>query len=224
MEKAGVGVSWAFGYDAVATHDFASANDRVAKLAEAHPDRIVPVGLVNPSRAFPDVEHLLADGFRAIKILTGWGNWLTIDNIRRWVIPIAKYLEEHSCHLSIALEGVYPNRGGSVYLPLLIRESCPEVCLVLDRCWSAVAWEDYLTIAREDPSLWITVHTLPQRLLERIIAELGTARLLAGTWYPETDMDLVLEPLRRATGPDVDWDTLLRRNAERVLEGLPPLA
>ena len=223
MDAAGVGVAWIFGYNAVATHDFVAENDRVAKLVKAHPDRFVPVGLVNPFEAFPEVDRVLDKGFLGIKILSGWGNWLTIENVRRLIIPIAERLQERSCHMSVALEGNVPTRGGRVYLPLLIRESCPDVSLVLDRCWSPTAWEDYLTIAREDPSLWVTLHWLPQRLMERIVDELGTRRVLLGTWYPETDADLAYAPLERAAALGSKIDAILSNNAERVLQALPPL-
>ena len=100
MDAADVQQAWICGYEAIATHDFRSANECVAQLAKAHPERFVPIGLVNPMYPFPELDRLLDDGFRGIKILTGWGNWLTVDNIRREVWPIVDRLHGHGCHLS----------------------------------------------------------------------------------------------------------------------------
>ena len=90
MDDAGIGQGWVFGYRAVATHDFDAANRAVRDVIERHPDRFVPIGLVNPFHAFPAVDELLDAGFKSIKILTGWGNWLTIGNVRRVVVPITR--------------------------------------------------------------------------------------------------------------------------------------
>ena len=140
MDAAGIDQAWVFGYRAVATHDFAAANASVRTLVAQHPDRLVPIGLVNPFHAFPAVENLLDEGFKSIKILTGWGNWLTIGNVRRVVVPITQALQRRSLHVSIALEGNIPVTGGSTFLPLIVREACPDACIVLDHCWLPSAW------------------------------------------------------------------------------------
>jgi hypothetical protein len=107
MNQNGIGEAWAFGYGAVATHDFDRGNNDIKDLVRQHPDRFVPIGLVNPFHAFPAVDKLLDDGFKSIKILTGWGNWLTMGNVRRVVVPIAQRLTERSLHISIALEALF---------------------------------------------------------------------------------------------------------------------
>lgn len=222
MDAAGVQRAWIFGYEAAGTHDFTAANREIAGLVKSHPDRFVPIGLVNPLYQQPELDRLIGEGFRGVKILTGWGNWLTIDNARRTLIPLAETLHGRDCHLSVALEGHFPGRGGSVFLPLVIRESGTNVCLVVDRCHSVPAWEDYLTLARDDKSLWVTVSALPQRLLERIVKEIGIHRLLLGSWYPETDADLVHMAYQRATGLGDGIDGVLTENADRVLKALSP--
>lgn len=222
MDAADVRSAWIYGYQAVATHDFDRANRELKQVVEAHPDRFTAIGLVNPFHAFPAVDRLLDDGFKGIKILTGWGNWLTMDNVRRNVIPIAKRLKERSLHMSLALEGNVPVTGGSTFLPFLVREACPDVCLVMDHCWSPAAWEDYLALAQDDPDLWFTLHALPQAMLTRVVRELGTERILLGSWLPETDPDLVYAQVKRAAGIGDDIDKVLTENANRVLQGLPP--
>lgn len=223
MDAAGIGQGWVHGYDAVATHDFERANEGVRRLAARHPARFVPIGLVNPFHAFPAVDRLLDDGFRSIKILTGWGNWLTIGNVRHVVVPITQALERRALHVSIALEGNVPVTGGSTFLPLVVREACPDACIVLDHCWLPSAWEDYLALARDDPDLWFTLHALPQALLTRVVRELGLQRILLGSWLPETDPDLVYAQLRRAAGIGDALGGVLRDNSARALQGLPPL-
>jgi predicted TIM-barrel fold metal-dependent hydrolase len=222
MDRCGVKQAWVYGYHAVATHDFERANADLGALIDKHPGRLVPIGLVNPFHAFPAVDRLLDRGFKGIKILTGWGNWLTMDNVRRNVIPIAKRLRERSLHISLALEGNVPVTGGNTFLPYLVRDAVPEACIVLDHCWSPASWEDYLALAQEDQSLWFTLHSLPQSLLTRVVRELGTHRILLGSWLPETDPDLVYEQLKRAAGIGDEIAAILTENASRVLSGLPP--
>ena len=223
MDAAGIDQGWVFGYRAVATHDFDHANESVRRLVALHPDRFVPIGLVNPFHAFPAVETLLDVGFRSIKILTGWGNWLTIGNVRRVVVPITQALHARSLHLSIALEGNIPVTGGSTFLPLIVREACPDACIVLDHCWLPSAWEDYLALAQDDRDLWFTLHALPQALLTRVVRALGLERIVLGSWLPETDPDLVYAQLHRAAGIGDALAGVLRDNAARVLRGLQPL-
>lgn len=222
MNAAGIEHGWVCGYSAVATHDFERANDGVRDLVARHPDRFVPIGLVNPFYAFPAVDRLLDAGFRSIRILTGWGNWLTIGNVRRVVVPITQALQRRSLHVSIALEGNVPVTGGSTFLPMIVREACPDACIVLDHCWLPSAWEDYLALARDDPDLWFTLHSLPQALLTRVVRELGLERIVLGSWLPETDPDLVYAQLARAAGIGDALAGVLRDNAARVLRGLPP--
>jgi hypothetical protein len=54
------------------------------------------------------------------------------------------------------------------------------------------------------------------------VRELGLARILLGSWLPETDPDLVYAQLRRAAGVGDELAVVLRDNAARVLQGLPP--
>lgn len=223
MDASGIGEAWIHGYDAVATHAFDASNEKVLRLATAQPDRFVPIGLVNPFHAFPTVERLLDRGFKSIKILTGWGNWLTIENVRRVVVPITRTLQERSLHLSIALEGNVPVTGGSTFLPVIVREACPDACIVLDHCWLPSAWEDYLALAQDDRQLWFALHALPQALLKRVVRELGLERIVVGTWLPETDPDLVYLQLERAAGIGDALADVLRDNAARLLRGEQPL-
>ena len=223
MDEAGIGQAWVFGYEAVATHAFERSNEDVQRLVALAPERLVPIGLVNPFYAFPAVNGLLDGGFKSIKILTGWGNWLTIGNVRRVVVPIARELQSRSLHLSIALEGNVPVTGGSTFLPMIVREACPDACIVLDHCWLPSAWEDYLALALDDRDLWFALHSLPQALLTRVVKELGLERIILASWLPETDPDLVYAQLRRAAGIGDALADVLRVNAARVLKGLQPL-
>jgi hypothetical protein len=54
------------------------------------------------------------------------------------------------------------------------------------------------------------------------VRELGLARIVLGSWLPETDPDLVYAQLRRAAGIGDALAGVLRDNATRVLRGLPP--
>jgi hypothetical protein len=190
-------------------------------MALAHAsDRIVPIGLVNPFYAFPAVDQLLDEGFKSIKILTGWGNWLTIGNVRRVVVPIARILAQRSLHLSIALEGNVPVTGGSTFLPVIVREACPEACIVLDHCWQPTSWEDYLALAQDDATQF-TLYPLPQALLTRVVRA-WPARIVLGSWLPETDPFDSYAQLQRAAGIGDGLASVLRDNAARECSGLPP--
>ena len=116
--SAGIGEAWVFGYDAVATHAFEQANDERAPRWPRN-TRTVSCRSASsiPSTPFPPSTSCSTSGFKSIKILTGWGNWLTIGNVRRVVVPIARTLQQRSLHLSIALEGNVPVTGGSTFLP-----------------------------------------------------------------------------------------------------------
>jgi predicted TIM-barrel fold metal-dependent hydrolase len=138
-------------------------------------------------------------------------------------VPIAQTLQARSLHISIALEGNVPVTGGSTFLPVIVREACPDACIVLDHCWLPSAWEDYLALAQDDRALWFALHSLPQALLGRVVRELGLERIVLGSWLPETDPDLVYAQLRRAAGIGDALAGVLRDNASRVLRGLPPL-
>jgi uncharacterized protein len=222
MDEAGVARAWLFGAEVATTHDFAAANARVLDLAERHPDRFVPIGVVNPFEASVEAPRLLARGMKGIKVLTNWGNWISLNNVREFIVPLGHLLTDARLPLIIALEGVSPLTGGSVSLPLIVRRACPKLCLVLDHCWSPLAWEDYLAFAREYPDVWITLHGLPQMLLRRAIEELGPDRILLGSWYPETDPDLVYLQVERASGLGARLGDMLTANAERALAGRRP--
>lgn len=216
----GVERAWVFGYGAVQSHDFAGENANVLAAAAAHPATLVPVALVNPFTAAREVDGLIESGFKAVKVLTGWGNWLTIENIRNTLVPVARRLAASKLHMSIALEGNLPLRGGSVYLPLLVREACPECVLVLDHCWSQYSWLDYLAIAEEDASLWFALHELPPRMIRDIVERIGIDRLVLSSWFPEHAPGLIFDRVASALGMDAGaLADALSRNAARVLEG-----
>jgi len=222
MGRSGVARAWLFGAEVATTHDFEAANARVLALAERHPDRFVPIGVVNPFKASSEVPKLLSRGMRGIKVLTNWGNWISLNNVREFIVPIGQRLAEAGLPLVIALEGVAPMTGGSVALPLIVRRGCPDVCLVLDHCWSPLAWDDYLAFAHEYPDVWMTLHGLPQMLLRRVIRDLGPDRILLGSWYPENDPDLVLLQVERAWSLGGRLDETLTANAERAAAGRRP--
>jgi hypothetical protein len=220
LKAAGVERAWVYSYGVVRTHDFQKANQQVLAAAEADPEFIVPLALVNPFTAGAEIDALLQKGFKGVKILSGWGNWLTIDNIRTNVAPVARKLAAQGLHLSIALEGNSPLRGGSVYLPLLVREACPEIALVLDHCRSPDAWLDYLTIAEEDETLWFTLHDLPSDLIRKIVDRIGLGRLVIGSWFPESAPDAIFERVRHALNIHSDrLAVTMTRNAQRILQG-----
>ena len=222
MSAGGISRAWLFGAEVATTHDFAAANARVLDLAERHPDRFVPIGVVNPFEAKAEAPRLLARGMKGIKVLTNWGNWISLNNVREFIVPLGQLLAEARLPLMIALEGVSPLTGGSVSLPLIVRRGCPDVCLILDHCWSPLAWDDYLAFADEFPDVWLTLHGLPQLLLRRAVRELGTDRILLGSWYPETDPDLVYMQVERAAGTGARLGEVLTANAERALAGRKP--
>ena len=222
MDAADISIAWIFGYDAIGTHDFDASNNAVQRITAKHPDRFVPIGLINPFLAFPAIDQLLDNGFMSIKIVSGWGNWLTIDNIRRLVGPVVEALHGRGLHGSVTVEGSVPTRGGNVYIPLVIREVSPDIPLIVDRCWTPQAWEDYLAIAKQDQSLWFSLNSLPQRFFERVIDELGLQRVLLASWYPETDPEIIQHQIMR-TVPDIsDPGSVLTANAMRVLSGKHP--
>jgi len=224
MAGAGVARAWLFGAEVATSHDFKAANDRVLDLAARHPDKFVPIGVVNPFEAAVETPRLLARGMKGMKVLTNWGNWISLNNVREFIVPLGRMMCEANLPLIIALEGVAPLTGGSVALPLIVRRACPDLALVLDHCWSPLAWEDYLAFARDYPDVWMTLHGLPQMLLRRVVAELGLDRILLGSWYPETDPDLVYLQVERAAGPGVRLGAVLTANAERALAGRRPAA
>ncbi|MEX0922140.1 MAG: amidohydrolase family protein [Rhodovibrionaceae bacterium] len=219
MDRWQVERAWIFGYDAVATHRFEEANARVLALAEKHPERFAPLGLLNPLHAETEVPRLIERGMAGIKLLTGWGNWISFENIGRYVLPMAEHAGAAGIPLIIAMEGVIPLTGGSLSLPLQVKQHCPKTCLVLDHLWSNLGWEDYLAFAREHPDVWLTLAGMPQRLLERALRELGPERVLLGSWYPETDTDLVTAQIERAWNHPVGAAGQFAENAARALEG-----
>ena len=224
LRRQGVTTAWIFGYKALQSHDFDAENALVKHTVRQFPDELVPIALVNPFHAERQIEGLIGRGFKGVKILSGWGNWLTIDNIRRTVVPLAKVLAANRLHLSIALEGNFPLRGGSVYLPLLIREACPEISLVLDRCWTPHTWLDYLTIAEEDTTLWFTLHELAPKLLRQVIERLGLSRVVLGSWHPDhAPGDVFARLLSCSAMQPAELEALLTRNAAQILAGSHPV-
>ncbi|MGE0612955.1 MAG: amidohydrolase family protein, partial [Hyphomicrobiales bacterium] len=223
LDRSGVEKAWIFAYDSIASHDFSSGNRKVRDVVRRHPDRLVPIGLINPFMAFPMTDWLLDEGFAGIKLIAGWGNWLTIANMRRLVGPVAKALEARKRHISITVEGNNPTRGGTVWIPMVIREMAPDLAIVVDRCTIARGWEDYMALAETDPSLWFNVGTIPQGLLARVVGRIGAQRLLLGSWSPETDPDLLMTQFERAAPASPPIASLAAGNAVRVLSGLPPV-
>lgn len=221
MDRWQVERAWIFGYDAVATHRFEEANARVLGLAEKYPERFAPLGLLNPLHGETEVPRLIERGMQGIKLLTGWGNWISFENIGRFVLPMAAHTEAAGIPLIIAMEGVIPLTGGSLSLPLQVKQYHPDCCLVLDHLWSSLGWEDYLAYAREHPDVWITLAGMPQRLMERALRELGPNRVLLGSWHPETDIDLVTGQIERAWCHPGSAAQSLARNAEQALRGRP---
>jgi len=219
LAKAGVAKSWVFGGHAATTNDFAAANARALALAQFDPEAFVPIGVVNPFEARVQAPDLVRRGMKGFRVLTNWGNWISLNNVRELVVPLAGVMRDANLPLIVALEGFAPMTGGSVALPTILRRECPGVCLILDHCWSAHAWEDYLGFAEEYPDVWLTLAGLPQLLLRRVIDRLGTRRILAGSWYPETDPDLVYIQIERAAGVGDRLQTILAENAARAAAG-----
>jgi hypothetical protein len=195
----------------------------VLAAAAANPGVLVPIMLLDPLQAGRDIDALIARGAKGIKILSGWNEQWTPERIRRVLAPVARRIADSELHLSVALEGSMPMRGGSVYLPLMIREACPDVVLVLDHCWSQYAWSDYLTIAEEDPTLWLTLYDLPPRLINDIVSRVGITRCVLGSWYPEHSQKLVFERIKAALNANArTLAATLSLNAQRLLEGTHP--
>ena len=86
-----------------------------------------------------------------------------------------------------------------------------------DLAADVAGWRERLAgLAAETP--------MPERVgAWKIVRELGVERILLGSWLPETDPDLVYLQVERAAGLGNALREVLRDNAARVLEGLPPL-
>ena len=225
LEAAGVESAWVFGYRAAQSRDFKSENDNVLAAAAANPGKLVPIVLLDSHEAARDIDRLIEHGAKGVKILTGWNETWTPETIRRVLAPVARRLVESRLHLSVALEGSMPMRGGGVYLPLLIREACPDAVLVLDHCRSQYAWPDYIAVAEEDPTLWLTLYDLPPRLINEIVDRVGLARCVLGSWYPEHDPKLLLERIKYALHANArTLASTFVINAQRLLEGAHPRA
>ena len=219
LAKSEISKAWVFGGGASTTNDFDGANSAVLELARRNPATIVPIGVINPFHVARDAANWVDRGLKGFRVLTNWGNWISLNNVRELVVPLARLMRDARLPLIVALEGFSPMTGGSVALPLILRRECPGVCLILDHCWSPLGWADYLAFAAEFPDVWVTLHGLPQMLLRHAVAELGTRRILAGSWYPEADPDLVYLQIARAVGSGVDLGAVLTANAERALAG-----
>jgi predicted TIM-barrel fold metal-dependent hydrolase len=223
LEAMGVDCAWIFGYRAAQSRDFTCENDNVLDVAAANPGRLVPIVLLDPNQAARDIDRLIERGAKGVKILTGSGERWTPERIRRVLAPVARRVAESHLHLSVALEGNIPSRGGGVYVPLMIREACPDVVLVLDHCWSQYAWLDYLAVAEEDSELWLTLYDLPPRLINEIVNRVGITRCVLGSWYPEHDPRLLIDRIKSAL--NANGRTLASTfslNAQRLLEGERP--
>jgi len=223
LEAAGVDNAWIFGYRAAQSRDFKSENDNVLAAASANPVQLVPIALLDSRDAARDIDRLIEHGAKGVKILTGWNDQWTPESIRRVLAPVARRVAESRLHLSVALEGNMPMRGGGVYLPLMIRDACPDVVLVLDHCRSQYAWPDYLAVAEEDPALWLTLYDLPPRLINEIVDRVGLVRCVLGSWYPEHDPKLLLERIKNALHANArTLASTFAINAQRLLEGEHP--
>jgi predicted TIM-barrel fold metal-dependent hydrolase len=223
LEAAGIDSAWVFGYRAVRSRDFAYENGEVLNVAAQNPGKLVPIVLLNAAQACSDIDRLIERGAKGVKILTGCGELWTPERIRRVLVPVARRITESHLHLSVALEGTMPMRGGGVYLPLMIRDACPEVVLVLDHCWSQYAWPDYIAAAEEDPTLWLTLYDLPPRLINDIVNRVGLARCVLGSWYPEHDPRLLIERIKYALNANArTLAATFTLNAQRLLRGEHP--
>ncbi len=225
LEAMGVDSAWIFGYRAARSREFTLENERVLDAAAANPGKLAPIVLLDPNQAARDIDRLIERGAKGVKILTGHGEHWTPERIRRVLAPVARRVAESNLHLSVALEGNVPSRGGGVYVPLMIREACPGVVLVLDHCWSQYAWPDYIAVAEEDPALWLTLYDLPPRLINEIINRVGISRCVLGSWYPEHDPRLVIDRVKNALNANArTLASTFTLNAQRLLEGEHPRA
>jgi predicted TIM-barrel fold metal-dependent hydrolase len=223
LEAAGIDGAWVFGYRAMQSRDFAGENDAALAVAAAHAGRLIPLALVDAAHAASEAQRVIERGARGLKILTGWSENWTPERIRRLLVPAVRMAAAAKLHVSIALEGCVPVRGGGVYLPLMLREACPDAVLALDHCWTQHAWPDYLAIAEDDPSLWITLYDLPPHLINDIVGRVGLTRCVLGSWYPEHEPRLLFERIKAALNANArTLATTLAFNAQRLLECASP--
>jgi hypothetical protein len=95
--------------------------------------------------------------------------------------------------------------------------------LVLDHCWSQYAWPDYIAVAEEDPTLWLTLYDLPPRLINEIVNRVGLTRCVLGSWYPEHDPRLIIDRIKTALNANArTLAATFTLNAQRLLEGAHP--
>lgn len=208
-----------FPYAAAVNYEFRSGNEELSKVLKAHPDRFVGFGVFNPFKDLNEVDRMKEDfGFRGVKFLTGWGEWIFgFNHYDRFVIPFAEKVAEHGLIMSIEHESRVPLHAHVAH-DAYIADAVPDLRIILSRCWSWHMWRDYIAIAEAYPSFLIEFGLAPSSLVRQAIETLGVDRFLLGSWMPEVSQKQALAVLSSLDLTESEVRAIQGGNAVHLLD------
>lgn len=195
------------------------ANDAVAAVLAAHPDRFLGWIFLNPkaSVGIHELERWRhVPGFIGVKLHPHWHGWPVED-----ALPIARRCEE--LDLPILIHLGFARRGDWQVLA----DACPRLRLIFahagiphyDRMWGAI---------RDDDRLFLDVSSpyLDEALVRDAVRAVGPARVLYGTDAPYGfhdegggyDYGAIRGWVERLPVPARDVERVLGGNVERLLD------
>lgn len=190
-------------------------NSHVAKVAHAHPDRIIGFGQVNPRLpdALAEIAACAKQGLRGLKLHPTMHGYHFADH--GLLDPVFTASRDHGLIVLVnALDDPF-------CAPLAIEEIArgfPEVPVLvahMGTVWNVV--EAILVAARNDN---IYLETSASQLLDVRMAygSLGGGKLVMGTDWPGSDFDLERSKLAKAIRDDDDLAMIEGRNLSRLLD------
>jgi uncharacterized protein len=191
------------------------AHDRIAKFAQAHPQRIFGLANVHPYNRLEDyaaeVNRAVRDlGFRAVKVHPHAHGANPLGRRMREVFEIARDLEiAVLVHTGVGM----PFANPAMWIPLA--RDFPAVPVVLAHCGQGVLFGEAVVTAETCPNVYLEVSSTAPGHIARLVTRFGARRVLFAS---DNEKILALEVAKwRSLGlSDVDFEQAAWRTAAAV--------
>lgn len=227
-EMDGAGIDRAVTFPrAFPTSDYREHNDYVIDSYRRYPSRIVPFVRIQPlfgSNAVADVHRYAALGARGLKIHPSIDGGNHPANSREVMFPVAE---------AAAADGLailFHSSSHKACTPTLIADLAdhvPDIPVIVGHCGLDL-YEDALVAARRTPNLYLeTSQIVGPGLINRLVRELGSGRVLFGSDAPAYPVAHELEKVSKYAGLSSDaLSDVLGGNLARLLSlpATPPEA